>query len=400
MKMVSVVGARPQFIKLAVVSRAVRKHNTALAGTGNDLINDVIVHTGQHFDQTMSQVFFDELGIAPPQHNLGIDSLSHGAMTGRMLMSIEQVLMDERPDWVVVYGDTNSTLAGALAAAKLNLDLAHVEAGVRSFDQRMPEEVNRKLTDHAADLLLCPSPAAMDNLESEGLGLGPDLRDAEPSDVDGLYQPSTEPLAVLVGDVMYDAALYQARRARAQSNILATLGLQPEAYCLATVHRQENTDDPQCLRAIFAALVRLSEEMPLVLPLHPRTRKQLATQGLLQVAQSKLMLVEPVGYRDMAALEKNAALILTDSGGVQREAFFHATPCLTLRDTTEWVELLGPANRLVAADEEAIVLAAKDALNGGPVVSRTQGPYGDGRAGEKIVSLLLAHGAGEPIPTA
>ena len=305
MKVITVVGARPQFVKAATVSRAFAQ---------TEGLQELIVHTGQHFDPSLSEVFFEELGIPEPKYNLGIGGGTHGQNTGRMIEAVESVLIEEKPDWVLVYGDTDSTLAGALAAVKLHIHVAHVEAGLRSFNRRMPEEINRVLTDHAADLLLAPTPAAVENLRREGL---PEAR------------------VRWVGDVMYDAALHFGRLADHASTALESLGLEPCGYVLATVHRAENTDDPARLEAVFEGLFRVAAELPVVLPLHPRTRKALERLGWLERAREQLRLIEPVGYLDMVALEKNARLIATDSGGVQKEAYFFGVPCVTLRDETE-----------------------------------------------------------------
>jgi UDP-GlcNAc3NAcA epimerase len=313
MKVLTVIGARPQFIKAAPVSRAV-------AATG---IRESLLHTGQHFDAQMSDVFFKELGIPAPERHLGIGGLGHGAMTGRMLEGIEQAILEDRPDWVLVYGDTNSTLAGALAAVKLHVRVAHVEAGLRSFNLAMPEEVNRRLADHVCRLLFVPTQAGVDNLRREGIESG----------------------VHLVGDVMYDAALLFASEARSQSRILARLKLEAKGYALATVHRAENTDVPGRLESILGGLGALARELPVVLPLHPRTRKVMTARGLALPAGVRAM--EPVGFLDMVMLEQGARVIATDSGGVQKEAFFYGVPCVTLRDETEWVELVEcGANRL------------------------------------------------------
>jgi len=356
-KIVSIVGARPQFIKAAVVSRALQE-----AG-----LREFLLHTGQHYDDNMSQVFFDELDIPRPHINLGIGGGTHGQNTGRMLEAIKAVLLEQRPDWVLVYGDTDSTLAGALATAKLHIPVAHVEAGLRSFNRRMPEEINRVLTDHAADLLFTPTDTAVANLRREGL---PEDRIAQ------------------VGDVMYDAALYYAARAETCSRILRRLGLAPREYILATVHRAENTDDPARLQAIFGALAQVARTLPVVLPLHPRSRKALQRQGLYDLAAQHLRLLEPVGYLDMVMLEKHARLIVTDSGGVQKEAYFHRVPCVTLRAETEWMELVETGwNVLVPpTSAEAICSALVEGLERcGPEVLL----YGDGRAAEKIVQRLM-----------
>ena len=284
----TIVGARPQFIKAAAVHRA-------LAARPN--VEQILIHTGQHYDPNMSDVFFDELEIPAPDYHLGIGSGSHGAQTGRMLEKIEEVLIERRPDWVVVYGDTNSTLAGALAAVKLHLPLAHVEAGLRSFNRSMPEEINRVLTDHASDVLLAPTEAAVDNLQTEGI--------------------SREKIH-LVGDVMFDVALYYAEKAGKQSDILGRWNLTSRDYVLATIHRAENTDERSRLEAIVDGLGEVARELPVVLPLHPRTRAALDREGLLESAQSRLRIEEPVGYLDMVRLEREARLIVTDSGGVQK----------------------------------------------------------------------------------
>ena len=325
MKIVTIVGARPQFIKAAAVSRELRRHH-----------REVLVHTGQHYDGNMSQVFFDELEIPRPDYNLEIGSGGHGAQTGAMLSAIETVLLKEKPDRVLVYGDTNSTLAGALAAAKLHVPVAHVEAGLRSFNQRMPEEINRILTDRVASLLFCPSPTAVDNLAAEGIRAG----------------------VHLVGDVMYEALMHAVAVARAKSDVLARLGLVPGGYALATIHRAENTDDPARLAGIIAALREVSGRLPVVFPAHPRTRGKLAVPA----TGKDLRLIDPLGYLDMVKLETEAAVILTDSGGIQKEAYWLRVPCVTLREETEWVETVRQGwNVLAGADREKIVRCAANA---------------------------------------
>lgn len=364
MRIVTVIGARPQFIKASAVSRVVAETSE---------VEELLVHTGQHYDDAMSAVFFEELGIPAPAYHLGIGSGTHGLQTGRMLEAIEGVLLETRPDWLLVYGDTNSTLAGALAAAKLHIPVAHVEAGLRSFNRRMPEELNRVLTDHASDRLFAPTSAALAHLHAEGI-------------------PETR--VRLVGDVMYDAARLHGERAERQSAILETLGLVPGHYVLATVHRAENTDDAVRLAAIVEGLVAVAAEVPVVVTLHPRTRAALAREGLLASAERTLALVPPVGYFDMVRLERNACLIVTDSGGVQKEAFFHGVPCVTLRDETEWTELVELGwNRLVPPASAAQVGAGiRAALGAGP--GRPASPYGDGHAARQVVESLLR----EPAP--
>jgi UDP-GlcNAc3NAcA epimerase len=355
-KVLTVLGARPQFVKAAAVSRAL---------AGRPGVREVLVHTGQHHDANMSDVFFAELGIPAPGHHLGVSGGSHGAMTGRMLERVEAVLLAERPDWVLVYGDTNSTLAGALAAVKLHLPVAHVEAGLRSFNRRMPEEVNRVLTDHAADLLFAPTDAAAANLRAEGI-------------TDGRVRQ--------VGDVMYDAALHYGAEAERRSDVLSRLGLMPGGYALSTVHRAENTDDPARLAAVFGGLARLARELPVVLPLHPRTRGALERAGAAGDTPG-LRIVDPVGYLDMVMLEKHAALVATDSGGVQKEAFFYRVPCVTLRDETEWVELVELGwNRLASPADPAGVERALLAALG--TRGREGEPYGDGTTAHRVAAAL------------
>jgi UDP-GlcNAc3NAcA epimerase len=355
LKLLTVVGARPQFIKAAAVSRVIRHDH---AGR----IEEVIVHTGQHFDENMSRVFFDELDIPAPRYNLEISGGSHGAMTGRMLESIEQVMLQEKPDGVLIYGDTNSTLAGALAAAKLHIPVAHVEAGLRSFNMRMPEEINRIVADRLATLLFCPTATAVMNLEREGI-------------VSGVHD---------VGDVMYDISLFYRSLARERSRAMGDLGLEDANYVLATCHRAENTDDPVRLHGIADALAAIAEQCPVVLPLHPRTRNMLATQGEMN-RLGKGKLVEPLPFLDMIRLEQSAKAIITDSGGVQKEAYFFGVPCITTRDETEWVETVASGwNRLVGADRQRIV----EAWNATTHPAERPGFYGDGTAANKIVKLL------------
>jgi UDP-GlcNAc3NAcA epimerase len=359
-KIVTIVGARPQFVKAAAVSRVIRTEY-------DDRIEEVLVHTGQHFDENMSKVFFQELDIPEPKYNLEISGGQHGAMTGRMLEAIEKVLLAERPDWVLIYGDTNSTLAGALAAVKLHIPVVHVEAGLRSFNTRMPEEINRILSDRVSTLLFCPTDIAVRNLAAEGITKG----------------------VSNVGDVMFDVALHYCDRAQDQSTVLATLGLRDKEFVLATCHRAENTDDPVRLREIVAGLQTIASTMKVVLPLHPRTRQMLAAQGLLG-SLGGVVVTDPLPFLDMIALEKSAAVIVTDSGGVQKEAFFFGVPCITVRDETEWVETVELGwNKLVGASQARLVRAFEAIGNGRPDVL----PYGNGSAAEDIVRAILAHDA-------
>jgi UDP-GlcNAc3NAcA epimerase len=363
MKIATIVGARPQFIKAAVVARAFRATRE---------LHEVMIHTGQHYDQNMSEVFFRELGVKRPDYNLGIGSGLHGLQTGRMLEALEGALLEETPDWVLVYGDTNSTLAGALAAAKLRMRVVHVEAGLRSFERRMPEEINRLIADQCSDLLFVPTKTALHNLRREGV---PDCR------------------IHLVGDVMYDAAVYYGPKAEVESRILEKLGVASKEYILATLHRAENTDNTECLRIILGALTQIARDLPVVLPIHPRTRKILTQKGLVSEISRHIRLIEPLGYLDMIMLGKNARLIATDSGGVQKEAYFHRVPCVTFRQETEWVELLELGwNRLARPTDIASVISGlRDALDSTPVFSG-QNLYGDGHAAERIANILLADG--------
>jgi len=355
LKLVTVVGARPQFIKAAAVSREIAQHSD---------MQELIVHTGQHFDSNMSDIFFEEMRIPRPQYRLDIHSMGHGAMTGRMLEGIEGILADEKPDAVVVYGDTNSTLAGALAAKKLHVSVAHVEAGLRSFNMTMPEEINRILTDRISDLLLCPTDNAVLNLRREGYG--------------------DFPCTVLkTGDVMQDAALFYSAISAKASTLLERLDLHGEPYALCTVHRAENTDSPERLDAIVAALNTIAASMRVVLPLHPRTAALLPRDALVE----RIARIDPVGYFDMLELLKHTNIVLTDSGGLQKEAFFFAKPCVTLRDETEWVELVeGGYNALAGANAETIVSSFSTMLGRRPDFD--QDLYGRGSASGKIVEAL------------
>jgi len=352
MKIFTVIGARPQFIKAAPVSKALQE-----AGH-----QEFLVHTGQHYDHKMSQVFFDEMGIPKPNANLEVGSGNHGWQTGQMLIGIEDLLLEEKPDWVLVYGDTNSTLAGALAAAKLQIPIAHVEAGLRSFNREMPEEHNRVLTDHVSDLLFCPTQTAVDNLARENI-------------TRGVHN---------VGDVMYDAVLQFSEISEARSTILESLGISPKDYFLATVHRPANTDNPENLMAIFEAFRELDETI--VFPVHPRTRSKITTLiDDLEIFAPKLKLIDPVGYLDMLSLEKNARTILTDSGGIQKEAYWLNIPCITLREETEWVETVKSGwNQVVGIDRERILDALKQSLP----LSPPSALFGDGQSAQAIVNIL------------
>ncbi|MDR0794574.1 MAG: UDP-N-acetylglucosamine 2-epimerase (non-hydrolyzing) [Tannerella sp.] len=362
MKIITIVGARPQFIKAAIVSRAITNHNR----NNNKPIEELILHTGQHFDDNMNAIFFEKLEIPRPEWHFDCGRGTHAGMTARMMVEIEKVLEENHPDYVLVYGDTNSTLAGALVAAKLHIPVIHIEAGLRSFNRQMPEEINRVLTDHLSEFLFCPTNAAVQNLKQEGITKG----------------------VVHTGDVMYDAALTFGGIAEKTSSILAALQLASKQFYLCTVHRAENTDRPERLSQIMQALNEIARpECPVVLPLHPRTKKQLHTWQLFtsNETEKSFRFIEPVGYLDMIMLEKHAKTILTDSGGIQKEAYFHRTPCITLRDETEWVETITTGwNQLAGYRFENIL----DCLVNNVQPTGFIEEYGDGHAADKIIQIL------------
>jgi len=373
MKLITVIGARPQFIKAAVVSRELAIYNQSV-NSSSLRINEKIVHTGQHYDDNMSQIFFKELEIPAPEYNLGIGSGNHGEMTGAMLQNIEEVLLKEKPDCVLVYGDTNSTLAGALSAAKLHIPVAHVEAGLRSYNMRMPEEINRLVTDHVADILFCPTQQAVDNLKMEGIV-------NKPESGRSLQKANNRHRKVtLVGDVMLDSVIYHR-----QFSIKPQFEL-PQEFILATLHRAENTDNSGRLKTIFKAFEKINRKIPIILPLHPGTKKKIA--GLIsQTSSSRLRIVEPVSYREMIYFLEKCTLVMTDSGGLQKEAFFFTKPCVTLRDETEWVELVKLGyNSIAGSDTKQILDAVHIMLN--KKIDSTINLYGKGNAGRKIVRIL------------
>jgi UDP-GlcNAc3NAcA epimerase len=358
----TIVGARPQFIKAAAVSWAITRRN---ASSPESCIVEKIIHTGQHYDDNMSKAFFDELDIPQPDYNLGVGSGTHAEQTAGMLKRIEEVLLNEKPDLVLVYGDTNSTLAGALVAAKLHIRVSHVEAGLRSFNRKMPEEINRVLTDHIAELLFCPTTTAVNNLAAEGI-------------TQGVHE---------TGDVMYDSAVFYREKAGAiESGVMEAFGIRNKSYHLATIHRPENTDNADRLGAIFQALGEIStREFPVVVPLHPRTKKTIAELGL--TVPGNIRIVEPVSYLQMIVLEANAKAVLTDSGGIQKEAYMFAVPCVTLREETEWIETVESGwNVLTGADRAKIIEAVKQTDN----LDRAKWKpfYGDGHAGDRICDII------------
>jgi UDP-GlcNAc3NAcA epimerase len=382
MKLVTIIGARPQIIKAAALSRAIRNHYA-------DQIQEVIVHTGQHYDDNMSQVFFDELGIPQPDYNLHVGSASHGVQTARMTEGIEELLIKEQPDYIVLFGDTNSTLAGAVAAAKIHVPIVHIEAGLRSFNKSMPEEINRIVCDHCSTLLFTPTKAGLDNLKREGF----------PIDDSGVSTGSTtaptidNPKVYHCGDIMYDNSLYFADIAEEKTDIIQRLELASKPFILATIHRDSNTDHPERLSTIFKALIQLSKGCHIVLPLHPRTAKFMKSnldESLQKQISSclNLQIIPPVSFLEMIALERHAQLVMTDSGGVQKEAYFFKKPCIILRPETEWVEIVKTGNAILTdADENRIMQAWTHFKDNPP----TKFPeiFGDGHAAEFMLEQIL-----------
>lgn len=378
LRLLTIIGARPQIIKAAALSRAI-------AGHFSDRIREVILHTGQHYDAAMSQVFFDELSIPRPDIQLEVGSASHGVQTARMLEGIERALIEQKPDVVVIYGDTNSTLAAAIAASKLHIPVAHIEAGLRSFNKAMPEEINRIVSDHCSTWLFCPTSTAVRNLEREGFSSS---RAGRPA--------FDHPHVVLSGDVMYDNSMHFGQLAAQRTNVLQDLGLKSNGYALATIHRPSNTDDAQRLEAIIGSLLKMvnDHDLPVVLPLHPRTREKLkgsTSSELLRSleANERFHLLPPVGFLAMTALEQQARIVLTDSGGVQKEAYFFGRPCVILRAETEWIELVENGMAILAdADPARVANAIEHFLF--RHAQMKEGLFGDGRAAEHICAELLA----------
>jgi UDP-GlcNAc3NAcA epimerase len=391
MKLVTIIGARPQIIKAAALSRAIRNHYS-------DQIQEVIVHTGQHYDDNMSQVFFDELQIPRPDYNLHVGSASHGVQTARMTEGIEALLIKEQPDFIVLYGDTNSTLAGAVAAAKIHVPIVHIEAGLRSFNKSMPEEINRIVCDHCSTLLFTPTKAGLENLKREGFSIeegGPStLRGASGTAGSGTAKPTIDnPKVYHCGDIMYDNSLHFASIAEEKTDIIQRLELKDKPYILATIHRDTNTDYPERLSAIFRSIIRLSEECQVVLPLHPRTAKLLKT-NLDENFQKQIFscqnikLIPPVSFLEMIALERHAQHIMTDSGGVQKEAYFFKKPGIILRPETEWVEIVETGNAILADADECRILKAWQHFKDNPPTVFPE-IFGDGHAAEFILNVML-----------
>ena len=375
MKIVTIIGARPQIIKAAALSRAIREHYV-------DQVQEIIVHTGQHYDDNMSQVFFDELQIPRPDYNLHVGSATHGVQTAKMIEGIEDILFKELPDFIVLYGDTNSTLAGAVAAAKIHTPIVHIEAGLRSFNKSMPEEINRIVCDHCSTLLFSPTKAGFDNLKREGF----------PIDNEGPYNIDN-PKVYHCGDIMYDNSLYFSAIAEQKTDVINRLGLRDKPYVLATIHRDSNTDQPKRLGAIFDAIVKIAEEHPVVLPLHPRTSKLIKTNLSEQFQQTifdsaNIKLLPPVSFLEMIQLERHASLIMTDSGGVQKESYFFRKPCVILRPETEWVEIVKTgAATLADADKDIILEASQEYLRQSP--ANYPEIFGDGHAAEFMLEKML-----------
>ena len=375
MKLVTIIGARPQIIKAAALSRAIRNHY-------KDQIQEIIVHTGQHYDDNMSQVFFDELQIPRPDYNLHVGSASHGVQTARMTEGIEDILIKEQPDFIVLYGDTNSTLAGAVAAAKIHVPIVHIEAGLRSFNKAMPEEINRIVCDHCSTLLFTPTKAGLENLKREGF----------PMDNEGPFTIDN-PKVYHCGDIMYDNSLHFADIAETKTDIINRLNLSGKPFVLATIHRDSNTDHPERLSAIFKAVIRLSEECRIVLPLHPRTSKLLKTnlEEELQMQvfnNTNISLIPPVSFLEMIALERHARLVLTDSGGVQKESYFFKKPCIILRPETEWVEIVQTGNAILADADESRIRQAWQHFKDNPPTSFPE-IFGDGHAAEFMLEKII-----------
>jgi len=354
-KIVTILGARPQFVKAAVLSRVISKYKA---------IEEVIIHTGQHYDNNMSTIFFQEMQIPTPKYNLAINGLSHGAMTGQMLQKIEEVLIEEKPDLVVVYGDTNSTMAGALAAKKMNIKVAHIEAGLRSFNMKMPEEINRILTDRISDLLLCPTDTAVENLQNEGFNNLPSK-------------------VVKCGDIMKDAVEFYGRTSKEKSSIISKLKLRKSEFVLATIHRQENTDSIENLKSIFEGLEQISKQKEVVLPLHPRTKAILEEHNL----SYNITTIKPVGYFDMLELLKNCNLVVTDSGGLQKEAFFNNKHCIIAREETEWVELVSNNFAKIVGSNKVAMIDAFEKFQNSSANFKVE-LYGND-VGEKIYTEIL-----------
>ena len=360
MKICTVIGARPQFVKAAALSSKIIELKNKYD------IEEVIIHTGQHYDALMSEIFFNQLNIPREKYNINVGSASHAVQTAKMLEKIEKIIISEKPDIVLTYGDTNSTLAGVLTASKLHIKTAHIEAGMRSFNRQMPEEINRVVTDHLSDLNFCSTQSAVENLKHEGRGK----------------------TAYLTGDVMYDCALKFTNTAEKNSNPLKEFALEKSSYILMTCHRAENTDTPQNLKEIIQGVNRIAEIIPVLYPIHPRTAKMMKEFNL--TFSEKIKIVPPVSYFDMLILEKNAAIVLTDSGGVQKEAFFFSIPCVTMRNETEWTETVDEGMNILTGASTTKIFDAVNKFLSTPIIKTQLHPYGDGHASEKIIDIIMA----------
>jgi len=386
MKLISIVGARPQFIKLAPLVQAIRGQKNSHK---NPKLNHIIIHTGQHYDYEMNKIFFHELDIPEPEYNLEVGSGFHGWQTGEMIKRVEKILMKEKPAFTLVYGDTNSTLAGALAAAKLQIPIAHIEAGLRSYNRKMPEEINRILADHCSDILFCPTENGVKNLKKEGYtNIINDGKLINPPFSKSQICYNKFPVVINVGDIMYDAILISLKIAEKKSDILKQLKRNSKQYFLVTIHRAENTDNKRKLKNILDALIEIGKCYPVVFPVHPRTKKTLKNFNLLSSNCANIHLIDPVSYFDMLTLEKNAKKILTDSGGIQKEAYLLDVPCVTLREETEWIETVESGkNIIVGTDRKKILDAALTPLKNEDNASHFL--FGNGQAAENILKSLI-----------
>ena len=381
MKIVTVVGARPQFVKAASISRAIANENAH--SKGKSPIDEVIVHTGQHYDQNMSDIFFEEMQIPKPKYRMDITGRTHGAMTAEIITNVEDVLKKENPELLLVYGDTNTTLAAALASCKLHIPVAHVEAGLRSHNMCMPEEINRILTDKVSSILFCPTQKAVSNLKKEGFQ---DFLNGQTCQEKLTFRYGFSPLIVNSGDVMYDSALFYANISMNLSKVMQTLPFSHHDFALSTIHRAENTENPERLRNLVKGLKKVAQLMPVVIPLHPRTKKYLDYHHL-SISDTGIKVIEPVGYLDMIQLIRNCKLVLTDSGGLQKEAYFFRKPCVTLRDETEWIELVESGyNLLSGCNPDKVFICAEKQLQ--KTFTDNGQLYGGGNASTRIVRFL------------
>lgn len=385
MKIASIIGARPQFIKIAPLVREVKIHNSLKT---KPKIKHLIIHSGQHYDYRMSKIFFDELNIPEPDYNLEVGSALHGCQTGEIIKRAEKILIKEKPDLTLVFGDTNTTLGGAIAASKLHIPLVHIEAGLRSYNKEMPEEINRVLTDHCSSVLFCPTENAVENLKKEGfVNIVNEGKFINFSHSDYKISSYELPIGINVGDIMYDSLLMSLEIANKKSTILNQLKLDPKGYYLATVHRAENTENQNRLNNIIDAFVEISKQKPVIFPVHPRTKKSINISNIINDSK-QISFLDPVSYFDMLILEKNADMILTDSGGIQKEAYFLKVPCVTLRNETEWVETVKSSWNVLAGNDKKTIIEAiydhkKSSINSNPPIL-----FGNGNTAKLIIKSL------------